>query len=586
MSRGDAVLEALALAGMPGGRSRLHLGGRLGGGHDDELTHGAEVDGAVRVLGADVPAVLAGRQACPGRAHGGAGGHVGLLVDELAGQHLDGDGVGPEGLGPRLDAELGVGHLELLVLRLQGRIIGVVVLQGRRVGPGEHPLPLVVEVQQAQVSQAALREALVVEENLRDLTVVDPVPVVVEPVDAGEGVVVVTREHQGDVRVGRHDLVVDPLRDRSEAAGRQHVLVEVEDRGALGVLGQHLVHPGDLLVAGPPPLVQHDEVHAVDRDEVVVAPVVLVRPAVPGVAVEPLRAEERAVGPVVLKGVPHVVVAGQDSIRQTRFVEHPVGVVGALPLLRLVPLVHDVARVEDVGQVEPLARLEEVLVDRELMLVPGLVVVLRVRLPAEGEVVLGAGHVLRVAAGHRGLAGAQVGVGEALRVLDEQLDAAVAHVVCDVDEALERELRRVVPGRQGAVELLPATGGGVQHREDHLGVRIGAAVPGDAHLPLGGDVVDGDLEELVRECVVRAHDVLTAVVGAHQLERRGVGHDLAVPLGGRGHGGLTGPHVEALLARSDLPARVEVDVERIAAGVRDGRGQLHVRAVDGCAVRR
>ena len=569
MARGDVTVLTLALplAGVAAagpGRLRGRLGLRCRHG---ELLDSAEVDGAVRVLGAHVPAELAGLQASPHHVDEGPRLDVRPLTDGPPRQDLDGDGVRPQGLRPGLHPQLGVGHRELLVLGSQAGVVGVVVLQGGRVGARHHSLTLVVEVQQPQVAQTPFRQPLVVEEDLGDLAVVHAVAVVVEAVHAREGVVVVAGEHHRHVRIGRHHLVLDALRDRTEPAGGEHVLVEVDDRGAFWVLGQHLVHPGDLLVAGAPALVEHEEVHAVHGDQVVVAAVVLVGAPVPRVLLEPVGAEVRAEGPVVLPGVADVVVAGQHAVGQSGVVEHPVGGVRPLPLLRLVPFIHDVPGVEHVGEIETVAGLQEVVVDGPLVLVPGLVVVLRVRLPPQGEVELGPGQVRRMDRRRHGVAGAAVRVGEALGVLDEQAHLAVPDVVRHRDEAVQRELGGVAARGEGAVHLLPGARDGVERREDHLRLGVGAAVPGDPHLSVRGGVLHGHLEHLVGEGVLGADHVLPAVVLRH--EREGLRIDGGgVTLHRVGHRRLARTHLQAGLAGDQPAALEEADVQPVPARVR------------------
>jgi hypothetical protein len=113
------------------------------------------------------------------------------------------------------------------------------------------------------------------------------------------------------------------------------------------------------------------------------ATVVLVRPAVPGVAAVAALAEVRREVRVVIGRVAHVVVPGEDAVRQPRLVETLVLCVGVLPLVLGVVVaggpvggdvvVGDVAGVHDVLQVEAVALLQQEVVDVDLVLVEGVV---------------------------------------------------------------------------------------------------------------------------------------------------------------------------------------------------------------------
>ena len=107
-------------------------------------------------------------------------------------QDVDPNAVGAQHLLSGLDAESGIRHRELLVLGIERGVIGVVVVERGRVRARDDLLVLVVEVEEAEVAETALRQALVVEQDLVNLAVVGPVTVVVEAVDAGVRVVVVT----------------------------------------------------------------------------------------------------------------------------------------------------------------------------------------------------------------------------------------------------------------------------------------------------------------------------------------------------------------------------------------------------------
>ncbi len=267
-------------------------------------------------------------------------------------QDVDPNAVGAQHLLSWLDAESGIRHRELLVLGIERGVIGVVVVERGRVRARDDLLVLVVEVEEAEVAETALRQALVVEQDLVNLAVVGPVTVVVEAVDAGVRIVVVTREHHPHVGVRGDDLVIDLLRYRPETSRGQHVLVQVQHHDPLGVLGENLVHPRDLVIPGTPAHVEHQKVDAAGGDEVVVAAVVLVVAAPPGVCLVAVSPEVGAVVGVVDFLVADVVVARQHAVGQPRSVELPVLGVGIVPLPQLVVVIDDVPGVEQVLQVE------------------------------------------------------------------------------------------------------------------------------------------------------------------------------------------------------------------------------------------
>ena len=292
-------------------------------------------------------------------------------------------------------------------------------------------LALVVKVHEPQEAQAAFRQCLVVEQHLGHGALWVAVAVVVEAVHARVGVVVVAAHDRADVGVRGDDFVVDPLWDRAEAAGGEHVFVEVDDRGAFRVCLEHFVHPFDLGIAWGPAHVEHDEVVPAGGDEVVVASVVLVGAAVPRVVGVAVFAEVLRVFGEVVAHVAHVVVAGEHTVWEAGFVEHLVCLVGVFPLELLLGLVDDVTGVEEVLQVECFAAFQKVVVDCDLVVVEGLVVVLGVGFPCEREVVLVAWGVFWVVWLYGAVASGEVRSGPAFGVLHDCADFAVYCVLAE-----------------------------------------------------------------------------------------------------------------------------------------------------------
>ena len=424
-------------------------------------------------------------------------------------QHLSAERVGGERLRHRRDAGRGVGDLELLHARrvVEGGVVRVEPIQRRRVGAHEDALPFVVEVQQAQVSLPALRQPLVVEQHRRHRALGHAVAVIVELIGPGVGVVVVTRADGEHVRVRRHDLVEHALRERPETAGGEHVLVQVDPHVTLGVLADHAVHPLDVLrvqlhlvdVVGPAH-VEHEQVDAVGRDQVIVTAVVLVGAAVPGVVGEAGLAEDLAVLGVVGIATVHVVVACEHAVGHSRLVQHPVGGIRVLPLVLELGTVDDVAGVHEVLDVQVVTLGQHEVVDVELVLVERVraprtgchalvaVVVLRVGLPCDGEVVLRSGRGVGVERLDARLPRAARRAREALRVLHEQGDDAIGRVAVHrhAGDQVEcvlgicRERHRTVLHGQVLVDLLPrAIGRQRVHRDPCVGVR--RARPRRAH---------------------------------------------------------------------------------------------------------
>ena len=321
---------------------------------------------------------------------------------------------------------------------------------------------------EAEVAEATLGKALVVEQHLSYGAVRGAVAVVIEFIHARVSVVVVAAHDRAHVRVGRDDFVVDPLRDRAEATGREHVLVKLDEGDALRVFLEHLVHPLDLFIARAPSHVQDDVVLAPGADEVVVAAVVLVATAVPRVALIALLAEVLAVLRVVARLVVNVVVACEHAVGEFRVIESLVGLVGALPPLIVRELIDDVARVEQVLQVHLLAHAQQIVVNRELVMVNLriVVVVLRVGLPRERVVVVRTRGVVGVLAGLRSRTIGEVCTGVSNTLLNESFDLAIHVVILERDDRFELRLARFAI-REERLEFFPAVRLGVPHEKTH-----------------------------------------------------------------------------------------------------------------------
>lgn len=100
---------------------------------------------------------------------------------------------------------------------------------------------------------------------------------------------------------------------------------------------------------------------------------------------------------------------------------------------------------------------EHIVVDRLLVLRVLRVVVLRIRLPREGEVVFAARYILGVGLRHDTVTRRSRRTGKAHRVLDEHRDGTVHCIAARVDETLERELLGTLSG-DVAVNFIPSSG--------------------------------------------------------------------------------------------------------------------------------
>ena len=429
---------------------------------------------------------------------------------------------------------------------------------------------------EAEVAEAPLGEALVVEQHLGHGAVRGAVAVVIEFIHARVSVVVVAAHDRAHVRVGRDDFVVDPLRDRAEATGREHVLVKLDEGDALGILLEHLVHPLDLFIARAPSHVQDDVVLAPGADEVVVAAVVLVATAVPRVAAVTALAEVFAVLRIVVGVVANVVVACENAIGELRVVERFVGLICADPALGIVDLVDDVARVEHVLKVHLFAHAQKVVVDRDLVVVDLriVVVVLGVRLNGEGVVVVRTRGVVGVLAGLRSCAIGEVCTGVSNTLLNESLDLAIHVVTLERDDRFELRLARFAI-RKERLDFFPAVLLGVPHEKTHALSLVGSTGPAHADLRVFACALGHGGRELVEgKCRTRG----CRLTGLERIA-------LAVCLVGVVDASRSAR--ERTFAKRGRVALTEGDREVILAGVGRGRRKRIVYAhVQARAIRR
>ena len=408
---------------------------------------------------------------------------------------------------------------------------------------------------------------------------------------------VVPVEHREHVRVLRDDFllqklagVVEQPRIRLLHVG---VTMQADDGLAIGVLREHLVHPVDLVGVDVPAHVQNQEVLTVLGEQVIVAEVVLVRAAVPGVAVVAVLAEVLPVVAVTLHARVDVVVARKNAVGDARVVEDLHGVVGVHPFAAHVHVVDDVAGVHDVADAESLRVVHDPLVHVVEVVREALGVVLGVGFPGEREVVaLGKARAVpaglgRLARPVEGLQGHGLGehglVGKRRRrvafggnLLHENHRIAVAQVVGS------RELAGHLAVRIGGCDLFPTLRCEIVgvHR-DRVGVidarrlalpgkRQGVALGGGSHLRLeqlrreravvGGRLVGRCRDDIVsgkRAALAEAHIGGVVAHVDRQVRRRGRdavavrvdGHVGVVVLDGELH--LRGRGVAGLVDRDD-----------------------------------
>ena len=388
---------------------------------------------------------------------------------------------------------------------------------------------------QPQVALAALFHALVVEQHVDHVAIGHAVAIRVDLRDGLLSAVVVAGQHHLDVLVRSDHTLVDFLRNQSQTARGEQVLVEVEDGHTVGIPREHIIHPLDLLVADAPAHVHHDEVDATGGHQVVMALVVLVAAAVPRVGVVPVLTEAGGELRVVLGLVIHVMVAGKHTVREPGLVETLVLFVRPSPLVVEFGVIDHIAGVEHVGDVHPVTVLEQPGVDVLLVLeVPIVVVVgvvvLRVGLPREREVIVlawGVGLADRIV-GHGddrlaihsvdrgdlsvGLRGHTINGGRGGKVtgritgtvLDYHGHRAVSHMVGIGHILLNRGLAFSVGLDPG--HLIPCAGGHVPDERIQVGTGFGGTVP--TNRGGSGRVGRQRLRHLHREGLVREPVIL------------------------------------------------------------------------------
>ena len=159
--------------------------------------------------------------------------------------------------------------------------------------------------------------------------------------------------------------------------------MQADDGLAVGILREHLVHPVDLVGVDVPAHIQNQEVLTVLGEQIVVAEVVLVRAAVPRIAVVAVLAEVLPVVAVTLHARVNVVVARKDAVGDARVIENLHGVVGVHPFAAHVHVIDDVAGVHDVADAEPLRIVHDPLVHVVEVVREALGIVLSVGFPSE-----------------------------------------------------------------------------------------------------------------------------------------------------------------------------------------------------------
>ena len=138
---------------------------------------------------------------------------------------------------------------------------------------------------QTHISHAAAFKTLIVKEHLVYLPFCHTVPVIVKGIHSCLCVVIMTGEHHAYIGIFGNHFIVYSLRFFSHSAAGKKIFVEVQDCFSLRIPGQHLIHPVDLLIANAPSHIEHDKVHTVYGDQIIVASVVLITASVPGILI-------------------------------------------------------------------------------------------------------------------------------------------------------------------------------------------------------------------------------------------------------------------------------------------------------------
>ena len=284
--------------------------------------------------------------------------------------------------------------------------------------------------------------------------------------------------------------------------------MEVQDGLALRILREHIVHPLDLLIADLPAHVEHDEVNAADRDQIIMTAVVLIASAIPRVAAVTLLAEVSPEVGVVIIEVADIVVARQHAIRQACLIEHPVGRIGVFPFRDQMLIVDDVAVVEHVLDVHALAVCQHPVVDIQLILIVSIhilfrialiifVVILRVAFDHEGEVIILTRGIVFIGCRDACVLCCILRRRVALTILNHHADLAIREIVFQGD--LCRELHRFAICFDLRIQLIPCAGMDIARIQESLGI-VRRAAPVDLHRIAGfRRLAEGDVECLIGE---------------------------------------------------------------------------------------
>ena len=513
---GDALaLHHLGLAGVADGAAHSSgglngVGHRLRLGLGDKLLHLGGGDAVLVVGDPGIPAVLGlGLEALPGVLH--VPGALGIAGDDLLGLQVHGEAVGGQGLVAGVEVHIQLADVDIhrsgaLAVAVQlGGVVVVEVIPVGRVGIEVDLVVFQVEVQELDVLRAALGVGLVVGTDLVHRALLDAVPVVVEAIGLDAGPVIVAVEHRNDVGVLGHHLVLEQLSGVVQQAVRLldvGVAVEGDDGLAVGILLEHLVHPLNFLGVDVPAHVEDDEVLSVLGEQVIVAQVVLVGAAVSLLVGKAVLAKVFPVVAVPLGAGVHVVVAAQHAVGHARLVKDLHGLIGVFPLAHHVHIVHNVAGVEHIADFPLLGVVHNPLVHVGVVVGEALSIVLGVGLPGQGEVVLlrPSGAVpLRQALGLQGGGSGDLRLHTLGGALHQQHGLAVHHMVLGGNGLGNGAVR------SGLGHLVPALGGVVVdvhgHRVGLVGV-AGAAAPrhGEGVVRGGGSGLDG--KQLIGEGAV------------------------------------------------------------------------------------
>ena len=365
-------------------------------------------------------------------------------------------------------------------------IIVVEVVQRRGVGVDINLAACQVEVQHLDVTAAALETRLIVRADLVDRAIVYTVIIIIKHSRLIGCAMIVAVQHCEYIRILRYHLLLHQLAvviQQIVLRGVSHagIGVEAQDRFAVAVLLQYLIHPVDLILVDIPAHIDDDQILTILRQQVVVTQVVLVGAAIGRLILHTILAEILMIILILKGGCRYIMVAAQHTVRHACVIQDLHGLVSILPLVDHIKVVHDITGVNDIADVHRISIVHDPVVHVQVVLEELLGIVLRIGLPCKSEVIFCRNTVTVPAVFHKGsgILSAQIRQCRTRRTLYHHLYTAFLHI------GSSGKVRLDGAGIIGLSDLIPASALAVQskHPAGMRRIRIGSrAVPAQHQL--------------------------------------------------------------------------------------------------------